>query len=377
MAFLPLTVLAHYDESDRFKLKASIDTLYDDNLFRLSDDQSSGVMSRSDTVITPQLQAIYDNTFSRQRLLLDAAIYSPRYLQNNSMDYTGHSFSSDWLGSVGEKWHPTLGYDNSQTLSSFDDVALGLKDMISEQTFSGGVAYGGERYAKVLMDGSRKEKDHSSQTWLNLVDQGFGVAGGWISDAGSQANLRYDHRDIHFTNPLQAFLTRDYTQQKWQLRTIWPVTNKTRLNADMGRIAWDFDANGSHSADYIGSFGVLWGYSEKLRLSGQFRRDADDPGANLRVSMSNNYSLQADWAMTSKLAWNLMWSERRTKYGVVESSLLPQQKDTTDSYRLGLSWVPYDYLTSALFVQRQNRDSNAASADYRDNQYGLNLELRY
>ena len=72
-----------------------------------------------------------------------------------------------------------------------------------------------------------------------------------------------------------------------------------------------------------------------------------------------------------------MWSERRTKYGVVESSLLPQQKDTTDSYRLGLSWVPYDYLTSALFVQRQNRDSNAASADYRDNQYGLNLELRY
>ena len=140
MSFLPLTALAHYDETDRFKLIASVDSLYDDNLFRLSDNQSSGELSRSDTIITPQAQAIYSNTFSRQDVSLDAAIYSPRYLQNESMDYTGHSVSGKWLGRVAELWHPKLGYENSQTLASFDDVALGLKDMINEQTFSGGLA---------------------------------------------------------------------------------------------------------------------------------------------------------------------------------------------------------------------------------------------
>lgn len=377
MSFLPLTALAHYDETDRFKLIASVDSLYDDNLFRLSDNQSSGELSRSDTIITPQAQAIYSNTFSRQDVSLDAAIYSPRYLQNESMDYTGHSVSGKWLGSVAELWHPQLGYEDSRTLASFDDVALGLKDMINEQTFSGGLAYGGERYAKVLVDGSRKEKDHSSQVWLNLVDQGFGMSGGWISDAGSQATLRYDHRDIHFTRPLQNFLDRDYTQQKWQIRTVWPVTHQTRLSADIGRIAWDFEANGSHSSDYIGGFSAVWATTEKLQLTGTYRRDADDPGANLQVSMSDNYSLQADWAMLTKLAWNLLWSKRNTQYGVAQNSPLPEQNDSTTTYKLGLNWAPYDFLSSGVFWQEQNRDSNAANNDYRDNQYGVNLQLRY
>ncbi len=377
MSFLPLTALAHYDETDRFKLIASVDSLYDDNLFRLSDNQSSGELSRSDTIITPQAQAIYSNNFSRQDVSLDAAIYSPRYLQNESMDYTGHSVSGHWLGSVAERWHPQLGYEDSRTLASFDDVALGLKDMINEQTFSGGLAYGGERYAKVLVDGSRKEKDHSSQVWLNLVDQGFGMSGGWISDAGSQATLRYDHRDIHFTRPLQNFLDRDYTQQKWQIRTVWPVTHQTRLSADIGRIAWDFEANGSHSSDYIGGFSAVWATTEKLRLTGTYRRDADDPGANLQVSMSDNYSLQADWAMLTKLAWNLAWSKRNTQYGVAQNSPLPEQNDSTTTYKLGLNWAPYDFLSSGVSWQQQNRDSNAANNDYRDNQYGVNLQLRY
>lgn len=377
MSFLPLVAMAHYDESDRFKLIASVDSLYDDNLFRLSDSQSSGELSRSDTVITPQAQAIYSNTFSRQNITLDAAIYSPRYQQNESMDYTGHSFSGKWLGSVGERWHPQLGYDNSQTLASFDDVVLGLKDMINEQTFSGGLAYGGERYAKVLVDGSRVEKDHDSQIWLNLVDQGFGMSGGWISEAGSQATLRYDHRDIHYTEPLAYYLSRDYTQQKWQIRTVWPVTNKTRLTADAGRIAWDFDANDSHSSDYVGGLGAFWAYTQKLQFSGQFHRDADSPGANVRVSISNNYSLRADWEMMTKLAWNLSWSRQDKQYGVLKESPLPQQNDTTNSYRLGLSWLPYDFLNSAVFWQKQNRDSSTANNDYRDNQYGVNLQLRY
>lgn len=377
MSFLPMTVLAHYDETDRFKLMASVNTLYDDNVFRLDDNQNSGSASRSDTITTPQAQAIYNNTFSRQNVLLDASVYSAHYRQNSYLDYTGYSFSGKWLGNVGERWHPQLGYENNQTLTSFEDVYTEQKDLTKQSTLSWGLAYGGASYAKVLLDGSRRVSEHDSQTWLNVVDQGFGMAGVWTTNAGSQATLRYDQRDIDYTEPLFFIETRDYTQQKWQVMGAWPVTHKTHLNANIGRIVWDFDANNSHSSDFIAGLGASWAYTEKLQFSGRFQRDADAPGANIRVSISNNYSLQANWEMMTKLAWDLLWSRRDTQYGVAKNSPLPQQDETSNTYKLGLTWVPYDFLTSAVFVQKQMRDSNVVNNDYQDNQYGINLQVRY
>ena len=377
LSLFSLHAQARYDETDHFKLIASLSTLHDDNVFRLAEGQSSGDLSRSDTIYTPTVRALYDNTFSRQQLSIDASIFQPHYQNNSEMQYTGHETSVQWIGAVGELWHPQLGYKNSQDLASFEDVALGVKDMINEQTFSGGLAYGGERNGKALIDASRKEKYHDTQRYLNLIDQGVGLAGGWITDKGTQATLRYDNRDIHFTEPLQQVLSRDYTQNKLKLSTLWPVSAKVKLGASIGYIAWHFDANGSRSDELFGGADASWLYSEKLKFSTAYNRDADDPGANLRLSMTNAYNLQADWRMTTKLGWIASWKRRDTTYGVVQNSPLPQQRDSTDTYRLGLGWSPRQFFSSNLYVQSEERSSNAAFNDYQDEQVGLDLQFKY
>lgn len=377
LSLFSLHAQARYDETDHFKLIASLSTLHDNNVFRLADGQSSGDLSRSDTIYTPTVRALYDNTFSRQQFSIDASIFQPHYQNNSEMQYTGHETNVKWNGAVGELWHPQLGYQNSQDLASFEDVVLGVKDMINEQIFSGGLAYGGERNGKALVDASRKEKYHDTQRYLNLVDQGFGLAGGWITDKGTQATLRYDNRDIHFTEPLAQVLTRDYSQNKLKLGSVWPVTPKVNLGASIGYIAWRFDANGSHSDDVFGGADASWQYSEKLRFSTAYNRDADDPGANLRLSMTNAYNLQADWRMTTKLGWNASWKRRDTTYGVVQNSPLPQQRDTTETYRLGLGWSPRDFFSGNLYVQSEERSSNNAFNEYQDEQVGLDLQFKY
>ena len=53
LSLFSLHAQAHYDETDHFKVLASLSTLHDDNVFRLADGQSSGDLSRSDIIYTP------------------------------------------------------------------------------------------------------------------------------------------------------------------------------------------------------------------------------------------------------------------------------------------------------------------------------------
>ena len=93
--------------------------------------------------------------------------------------------------------------------------------------------------------------------------------------------------------------------------------------------------------------------------------------------MTNAYNLQADWRMTTKLGWIASWKRRDTTYGVVQNSPLPQQRDSTDTYRLGLGWSPRQFFSSNLYVQSEERSSNAAFNDYQDEQVGLDLQFKF
>ncbi len=379
-AVLALTVVAtpvqaRFDPADRFQLNASIDEQYDNNLFRLAADQPSTGFARSDWLTTPQLQAQYQNTFSRQQLRLDAAAYAPRFANNSQLNYQGYNGEAVWSGRVGDLWHPGAQYRRSRTLASFADVPLGVKDMIDEDATGASLLFGGERKARLGLEGRWGNKHHDTRRYLDLQDRLWAATLGWRTTRGSDLGLRHERRTIRYDEQAFLGLDRDYQQQRTTLQLNWPVSDKLVWKAHAGYLQWDFDADAPGRYASIGGSDLNWQLSDKLALTASAQRDADEPGDNLQISMSNRYRLVADWAWSDKVTTELSWQQQRKHYGVLVSQLA--RKDETDSVRAQCNWSPWSALTASLYWQGERRDSSAQGESYRDQLTGATLELRY
>ena len=366
---------ARFDPADRFQLSASLDEQYDNNLFRLADEQPSTGFSRWDWLTTPQLQARYQNEFSRQQLLLDGRFFAPRFVNNSQLDYQGHQWDSRWVGRVGDLWHPGLGYRSSRTLASFTDVALGVKDMIDEDATSASLMLGGERKARIGVEGRWGDKNHDARRYLDLQDRMWAVTLGWRTLLGSDLGLRHEQRGIRYDDQLHLGIDRDYRQQRTMLQLSWPLSDKLTWKAHAGYLQWIFDADAPDRSARIGGSELAWQASDKLSLSASGRRDADEPGDNLQISMSDRYRLAGNWAWSDKQVVELSWEQQRKDYGILLSQ--QERKDVTDSVRGQWNWSPWRMLTASLYWQGERRDSSIPGADYQDQVTGSTFELRY
>lgn len=375
LVMVAVPVQARFDPADRFHLSASIDEQYDNNLFRLADDQPSTGFARSDWLTTPQLQASYQDTFSRQQLQLDATAYAPRFANNSQLNYQRFSGEAAWIGRVGDLWHPGVQYRRSRTLASFADVPLGVKDMIDEVATSGSLLFGGERKARIGLEVRLGNKQHNSRSYLDLEDRLWAATFGWRTTRGSELGLRHELRTIRYDEPLYLGLDRDYQQQRTTLQLSWPLNDKLVWQAHAGYLQWDFDADTPGRHAMISGGELSWQLSDRLGLTASAQRDADEPGDNLQISMSNRYRLVADWAWSDKVTTELSWLQQRKQYGVLASQLA--RKDETDSVRVQCNWSPWSALIASLYWQGERRNSSTQGESYRDQLTGASLELRY
>lgn len=375
LAMVAGQVQASFDPADRFQLSASMEEQYDNNVFRLAEDQPSTGFARSDWLTTPQLQAQYQNTVSRQQLQLNATAYASRFANNSQLDYQGYSGEVAWIGRVGGLWHPGVQSRRSRTLASFADVPLGVKDMIDEDATTGSLLFGGERKARLGLEGRWGNKHHDSRSYLDLQDQLWAVTLGWRTTRGSDLGLRHEQRTIRYDEQHYLGLDRDNQQQRTMLQLNWSVNDKLVWKAHAGYLQWRFDADAPGRHAIIGGSELNWQLSDKLGLIASAQRDADEPGDNLQISMSNRYRLVADWAWSEKITTELSWQQQRKHYGVLVSQLA--RKDETDSVRAQCNWSPWSALTASLYWQGERRDSSAQGESYRDQLTGAMLEFRY
>lgn len=356
-------------------MQASMDALYDNNLFRLADGESVLGLIREDFITTPRVSARYENDVARQNLVLSAATFAPRYMNNRGMDYRGFQWSASWRGAVGALWKPGASISQSHSLASFDDVAQGLKDMVDEQNLKSGLQLGDGHKARVAVDVTRRESEHDTRPYLDLVEQGWDMTAGWRTTYGTDWSLVYEDRWVGYQQDTVA--DRDYRQRKISTLLAWPVTERLMTRFRSGWMNWHFNAADRSSTERFGQAELQWRASDKVHWLVSAQRDADDAGSNVRVSVSNNYQVQMDWQVTDKVATQLGWTQRRTQYGIVEGSVLPAQHDVMDSYRCSLNWAPYTMLTSEFYGVLQNRRSSSSASEYDDQSVGLNLTVKY
>ncbi|WP_409422856.1 hypothetical protein ABHF91_07590 [Pseudaeromonas sp. ZJS20] len=359
---------------DNLIMDVSVGIQHEDNLFRLPDGEDAP-KGRADTIVIPRARLGYQQEFSRQTFRVDASAFSPRYQQHDTLDYHGYSLSAAWLGQLGRRWQPQLGYQKSYELSSYEDVESGIMDMLRRQHVNGGLSYGRQGRARVGIDGWLDQKRHGSSTYsqLDLDETGVGVQGHFASRRGAGATLRFESHWIEYQEPLISTL--DYRLDKLRLRLNWPISAKMEASADAGYMRWTFDDD-SNQSSWLGGAALRWRPTDKLALGLNYNKDSREPGYNLRVAYSEKAGFDASWQPFEK--WRLHGTATRewSQFGLSDTTATIR-KDVTYVYRTELEWSPFDKFSSQLYWTLGNRNSSQASTEFDYQTIGLLLKYSY
>ncbi|KAF0815382.1 hypothetical protein IGB42_00463 [Andreprevotia sp. IGB-42] len=365
---------AAYDDDDVFTAHAEVNTLYDSNLFRVSDGAASAVGKKSDTVVEARAGGSIDKTVSRQRFVLEGDVFRPTYLSHRQLDYQGWQGSATWHWQVGSPLSGKLAYEDQHTLSAFEDVLLGQKDLVRQRTTSAEADYALDSHWSVLAAVSSGDQKHDSRGYLDLHQQTAAAGVRLRTGRGSEVKVMADYLDVDYDRDyaIAPLAERGYRQRGLHGNVSWPISGKTTLTANLGIASWRYYGDGDWRQTGTGGFGAIWQASEKTRVSIDYQRDFEAPGQNIGRNVDDNFRLAVQWQATGHTVVDASW--RRTLRHVQQ---VFDYDETTDYLRLGLEYEWHKSWFVSVYGQYQTRDSELPANDYTSAQLGLNLGYRY
>ncbi len=329
---------------DVFRPYVSAAVVYDDNLFRVSDDEEAlaqlGTTKKSDTIRTAGAGFDVDVPVSRQRFVLQANADRNYYKHFSKLDHTAGKGKADWHWRAGNQWDGLLRYVYVRKLADFTEQRIRTKDMITRQRAEARASYQFHPRWQLTGSGGWTESDHDEElrerldrtkvfgelqldyvsrahnrvgTWVRVIDADFpnreldpdapvpvdnsfrdtilGMAVRWQATGHSilKGRAGYQQRDYDQVSD------RDFNGWTGRLTYNWLVSDKTEVEISLWR---DLDAVQEDIASFVDERGVgakvTWSPTEKLTLEGGGRYEKRDHDGNPGLTVTNRNARKDD-----------------------------------------------------------------------------------
>ncbi|AOY01883.1 hypothetical protein BJP62_16375 [Jeongeupia sp. USM3] len=367
---------AAVDETDPLIVHADVSTVYDSNVFRLADGVPAAQYggSKADVIVDPSVGIRANWPVSRQVLLLDAQLSRPTYTRHRQLDYTGWQGLLAWDWQWGSAWSGRLGYSDERTLSEFEDVQLGIKDLVRKQGGELSTAYALTSDWALQGSLTSSRQQHDRRRYLDLRQDGAGGGVRYRSGLGGEVSARLDYMQVEYSEALLTMPADERGYRQWQARLggVWPLGAKTRLQAGYGWTNWKYRIEDDWQRSPTGDIALSWQASEKTRLYADYRRAFEAPGQNIGRNLIEGYGVGGAWQATALVGVELSW--RREDKQLRQVLAYSQQ---TDYWRLGLKYRPDPAWQLSVYGQHQARDSALSQNDYRAVQAGVDLKVMF
>lgn len=359
------------------------------NLYRLSDASPQS----SDWVGSMSLRAGIDQTFGRQRLVLDAALRQQRYRRNSALDNSGYSLSGGYSWEAFEKLSGTVGGSASRSLAAFNPgdrpSVVERNEQHNEQLnaqvryglggawqVEGGAGWLRERYSLASYT-PYNYRQHSSNAGLNYrPSPGLRL--------GLSARMT---RGSYYERVVAGGIGEDLDRQDLGLGLDWEPGGASSYNLRLGHARTRYGSSrGNDVSGLTASLQWNWQPSTKLRLGTQLARDAGLDSSSMfsgLVRTENNRSstslrLSLDYQLSAKIAVNA--ALLNTRRGLRYTSNLGLDVEGHDSNRvltLGASWTPWrnTQLGCQYSHEERSSDSTQFSLPYSANAFGCSAQL--
>jgi exopolysaccharide biosynthesis operon protein EpsL len=365
-----LTALrAFADQYDVFNIGVGGTVTHDSNLFRTPD--SAG--PKSDTINTGYVGLHINKPYAQQRFQLDVTETAYRYNKSSDLDFDSLSYRGAWLWHLGPRISGTLAADRSESLVRFEDTTGTNRNVrVSEnRMFNEDVEMSTPWHLLFGIAQSEQRSERTIEAQPDFHSVSVEIGSRYLTQSGNSITFVRRHVEGDYLNAIfdPTNSTNDgFRQYESELQANWILNAKSTVT---GRLAWlERHNNNFAQRDFSGPAGritYIWTPAAKIRADLSARRDISpwqDVIATYKVD--NAISIEPIWEVSAKITVRARLEHVQSYFrgGAVLPANGQTRRDTTNNALVGVNWLPLRSLTVGARLERQQRSSNDALAEY-------------
>jgi hypothetical protein len=391
-----LAAPAHAKEGDTFRPFVSAAYFYDDNLFRLDDDEAPD-LRRADRYGLFSAGLDVDWKPGRQQVRVNASKTLIRYDRYDYLDFDGKELKAVWNWRVGDRFSGNLGADKITSQSSFADIGRVNNEVDRERRF-GRAEWEFHPRWRIGAEVATMDNDNSDPSLFSqsFKQDRYDVIVTYLTPRGSKVRGRVRRTDsdyptmrllsLHPFLPVAAVADSSYEQTEYTLLADWRLSPKLVLHGEAGWVkrtyanalkdryapyeSWlepyerllvdrpDYHGfNGRLSGDWYATAKTLLSASVYQQLGGAIDINASSV-LKRGASLTGAWLIREKWRLNGEASY-----ENRDFRGDMDAGSVQTEDDTT-SLSLSLNYAPIRPVSMDVGVRTGRRDSNRFAGDY-------------
>ncbi|HZX32180.1 MAG TPA: XrtB/PEP-CTERM-associated polysaccharide biosynthesis outer membrane protein EpsL [Rhodocyclaceae bacterium] len=373
------------DEADVFNLRASVNALRDDNLFR----QSGSQKPRSETITTTVAGVDVHKRVSLQEFIGQVNWVDTRYATNDYLNAGALQYNGRWLWALESHLKGELSADRASAQNSFADFQ-GLRERnlrtVENQRFSAEYAFhpswaviGGVNHIAMSNDKPLLAETDFEATGASLGIKHTPSSGNWLSFQTRQSDGRYTKRQFSTVNQFDN----GFTDRGQEFAMAWQPTGHSSFT---GRLEY-FQRRHDHFASrdfsgWTGQLGYQYQASAKTQLNATYQHGLnafqDVVNINSSYYVSDDLIFAARWDATEKISLGgRLGLSHRSYRGEIIPLAGPRREDDIRRAGIDVTYKPERWLELKAGLAAEKRDTTGAALDYTDRQALLSATARF
>lgn len=353
-------------EPDRpLLLRAGLQWMHDSNVLRTAS------AAASDQIGVYSAGLRFNQSYSRQRVEIDAQLQAYRYQSTSSLDFDALNYRAAWLWGLGPDWSGRLAAERRQWVDRLGDsiASAGLVRRteglllleLQRQLGASWQALGG------LFERRQNNTDPLGQEPDSTVTGAeIGLAYSLPSD--NRLDYRFRQGEGRYRQAALPGALSDFTEREHALGWNWTGSGRLRLQGQLAYLDRAHDTRPDRDwAGWTARVGAQWDLTGKTQLgAGLIRELGSYQSAQANYFEGYRVYLAPQWQAAPKTLLRLRVEEgERTYKGAPAGAVSSGRRDRLHGLALELQWQALRALSLGLSAQRDERRSNEAGLDYR------------
>lgn len=369
LAPLAASLPVQADEADVFNFRASVNTLRDDNLFRVPNSRKPEM----ETITTAIAGIDFNKRVSLQQFIAHVSWVETYYNRNNYLNGGGLHYDGRWTWGVGSHLSGELAADRSTAQNFFAEFpGLRQRNMRTNesQRFSLDYAFhpswhvtGGLSHLTMTNDQVLPQESDFEANGAFVGIKHTPRSGNWVGFQTRQSEGRYTKRPFDAVSQFDN----EFTDRGQEVAGSWQVTGHSTFN---GRLEY-LERRHAHfsSRDFSGFTGQLsyqYQYSAKTVLTAAYLRNItafQDVGSSYYVN--DDLLFSARWDATAKFSVGGRLGVAHRQYrGDIGAGAGPRREDDILRGGVDVSYKPDRWLELKAGLAAETRNSTGSGLDY-------------